>query len=39
MPEPAVIEKANREHVTLLSTSATTYTIVGKLWAAGLAAK
>ena len=36
MPDPATIDKANSEHVTLLSTSEPTYTIVGKLWAAGL---
>jgi hypothetical protein len=39
MPETATIEKANREHVTLFSTSASTYTVVGKLWAAGLFTK
>jgi len=39
MPDTATIDKANRENITLLSTSAPTYTIVGKLWAAGLFAK
>ena len=39
MPDPATIEKANREHVTLFSTSEPTYTVVGKLWTAGLLTK
>ena len=39
MPDSATINKANQEHITLLSTSASTYTVVGKLWASGLKTK
>ncbi|RME77384.1 MAG: serine kinase [Chloroflexi bacterium] len=35
-PEPDVIQKANREEVTLLLTPAPTYTVAGKLWELGL---
>ncbi|MDR3577123.1 MAG: hypothetical protein P4L50_24955 [Anaerolineaceae bacterium] len=38
IPDPATIEKANREHVILLSTTAPTYSVIGKLWTAGLVA-
>jgi hypothetical protein len=39
MPDSATIDKANREHVTLLSTSEPSYSVVGKLWSAGLKTK
>lgn len=35
-PEPEVIEKANAEGVTLLSTEAFTFPVVGQLWEMGL---
>lgn len=36
MPEPEVIEKANSQGVTLLSTSRSTYQVVGALWELGI---
>jgi len=36
MPDPATINKAIQEDVTLLSTAETTYTVAGKLWDMGL---
>ena len=35
-PETAVIEKANEQNVILLSTSESSYQIVGKLWEFGI---
>src|SRR5512145_897550 len=35
-PEPEVIEKANEQEVTLLSTEMPTFEVVGKLWEMGL---
>lgn len=35
-PDPATIEKANQQEVTLLSSTQDTYTLAGKLWALGL---
>ncbi|MFZ6029287.1 MAG: DRTGG domain-containing protein [Chloroflexota bacterium] len=35
-PEPEVIEKANEQEVTLLSTDMPTFEVVGKLWEMGL---
>jgi hypothetical protein len=35
-PNPEVIEKANEQEVTLLSTSMPTFEVVGKLWEMGL---
>lgn len=37
-PEPAVLEKANAQAVTLLSTPLPTYTVIGMLWELGLRA-
>jgi predicted transcriptional regulator len=36
MPEQAVIDKANEEGITLLSTGQPTFYVVGKLWDMGL---
>jgi hypothetical protein len=36
MPEQAVIDKANEEGITLLSTDQPTFYVVGKLWELGL---
>ncbi|NTV35988.1 MAG: serine kinase [Anaerolineaceae bacterium] len=36
MPDPATIEKANEENITLLSTSKPSYFVVGKLWELGV---
>ena len=36
LPEPVVIDKANQEGVTLLSTDRPTFYVVGKLWEMGL---
>jgi len=36
MPEQAVIDKANEEGITLLSTSQPTFYVAGKLWEMGL---
>ena len=36
MPEQAVIDKANKEGITLLSTDQPTFYVVGKLWDMGL---
>ena len=36
MPEQAVIDKANQEGITLLSTDQPTFYVVGKLWEMGL---
>jgi len=35
-PEPEVIDKANEQEVTLLSTDMPTFQVVGKLWDLGL---
>jgi len=35
-PEPAVIEKANAQGITLLGTSASTYQVAGRLWELGI---
>ncbi|MBI5294764.1 MAG: serine kinase [Chloroflexi bacterium] len=35
-PEPDVIAKANDQNVTLLSTSAPSYEVVGRLWEMGI---
>jgi hypothetical protein len=35
-PNPDVIEKANEQEVTLLSTSKPTFEVVGKLWEMGM---
>ena len=35
-PDPEVIEKANDQGVTLLSTKESTYQLVGKLWEKGV---
>lgn len=37
-PDPAVIQKANEQGVTLFSTPESTYTICGRLWELGLRA-
>ena len=36
MPEQAVVDKANQEGITLLSTDHPTFYVVGKLWDMGL---
>jgi imidazolonepropionase-like amidohydrolase len=36
MPEPATIQKASEEGITLLSTSEPNFYVVGKLWEMGL---
>jgi len=36
MPEQAVIDKANEQGITLLSTGQPTFYVVGKLWEMGL---
>jgi len=38
LPEQAVIDKANEESITLLSTDQPTFYVVGKLWDMGLRA-
>ncbi len=38
MPDPATINKANQEGVTLLSTPRSSFEIIGKLWEMGLRA-
>jgi len=35
-PDPATVEKANDEGITLLSTPLSTYAVVGRLWEMGL---
>ena len=35
-PEPATLEKANQEHVPILATRLTTYTMAGKLYELGI---
>jgi predicted transcriptional regulator len=35
-PEPDVIEKANTQNVTLLSTSEANFQVTGKLWEMGI---
>ncbi len=37
-PDPAVLQKANEQGVTLLSTSETSFTVSGQLWELGLRA-
>lgn len=39
MPEPATINKANMEGITLLSTSKSSFEVIGKLWDLGLRAE
>jgi hypothetical protein len=39
LPDPATIEKANEQNVTLLSTSQPSYAISGMLWELGLREK
>jgi len=39
MPDPATINKANQEGITLLATPKPTFEIVGKLWEMGLKAE
>jgi hypothetical protein len=36
MPDPATLQKANEQSITLLSTSLSTFTVVGRLWEMGL---
>ncbi|MBN1219420.1 MAG: serine kinase [Anaerolineae bacterium] len=36
MPEQAVIDKANEENITLLSTARPTFYVAGRLWELGL---
>ncbi len=36
LPEPAVIEKANAQGVTLFGTTKSTYEVVGQLWGMGI---
>lgn len=36
VPEQAIIDKANQQGITLLSTSSPTYTVCGWLWELGL---
>ena len=36
MPDPATVNRANEEGITLLSTPEFTYPVVGKLWEMGL---
>jgi imidazolonepropionase-like amidohydrolase len=36
MPDPATIERANEQGVTLLATKAPTFEIIGRLWEMGL---
>jgi len=38
MPDPATINKANQEGVTLLSTPRSSFEIIGRLWEMGLRA-
>ncbi len=38
-PEPATIDKANEEGITLLSTPASTFHTIGRLWELGLRAE
>lgn len=38
IPDQATIEKANEEDITLLSTSLSTFEVVGKLWELGITA-
>lgn len=35
-PDPATINRANQEGITLLSTTEKTFTVVGKLWEMGV---
>ena len=39
MPDPATLEKANQEEITLLSTTKPSFFITGKLWEMGLRAE
>jgi hypothetical protein len=39
MPDPATIQKANQEGITLFSTSRPSFYVVGKLWQLGLRAE
>jgi predicted transcriptional regulator len=36
VPDQAIIDKANGENITLLSSSAPTYAVAGKLWQLGI---
>ncbi len=39
MPDAATLQRANTEGITLLSTSLSSFTVSGKLWAMGLRAE
>jgi predicted transcriptional regulator len=36
MPDQSTIDKANEQEITLLSTDAATFAVVGKLWQSGI---